>query len=131
MPSGRSLLERKVKRSVTHRVSQQLRIQTMAAAMASHVSTARSPALSFSSSSSSFFPGTTLRRFSAVSLHSPALPRLRVSCQASSVTSPSSTSDAKGLGFRLPFHCFGNLPKDENLFMKFVLATILSFIFFF
>ncbi|AAG13075.1 Ornithine carbamoyltransferase [Arabidopsis thaliana] len=68
----------------------------MAAAMASHVSTARSPALSFSSSSSSFFPGTTLRRFSAVSLPSPALPRLRVSCQASSVTSPSSPSDVKG-----------------------------------
>ncbi|EOA33941.1 hypothetical protein CARUB_v10021435mg [Capsella rubella] len=64
------------------------------AALASHVSTARSPALPFSSSSS-FVPGTTLRRFSAVSLSSPVLPRLRVSCQSSSVTSPS-TSDVKG-----------------------------------
>uniref|UniRef100_A0A1J3HV45 ornithine carbamoyltransferase n=1 Tax=Noccaea caerulescens TaxID=107243 RepID=A0A1J3HV45_NOCCA len=67
------------------------------AAMASHVSTPRSPALSLSSSSS-FFPGTTLKRFSAVSLPSStsfSSLRLRVSCQASSVTSPS-TSDVKG-----------------------------------
>ncbi|KAG2324292.1 hypothetical protein Bca4012_038805 [Brassica carinata] len=69
----------------------------MVAAMSSQVSTCRSPALSLSSSSS-FFPGTNLRRLSAVSLASPASfspLRLRVSCQASSVTSPSA-SDVKG-----------------------------------
>ncbi|KAJ0256489.1 Ornithine transcarbamylase [Hirschfeldia incana] len=67
----------------------------MVAAMASHVSTSRSPALPLSSSSS-FLPGTTLRPFPAVSFASPAsFSPLRVSCQASSVTSPS-TSDVKG-----------------------------------
>ncbi|CAH8347798.1 unnamed protein product [Eruca vesicaria subsp. sativa] len=57
--------------------------------MASHVSNPRSPALSLS-----FSPNTTLTRFSAVSLSSPTTfssLRLRVSCQASSVT-----SDVKG-----------------------------------
>ncbi|KAL0731812.1 hypothetical protein Bca4012_027906 [Brassica carinata] len=65
----------------------------MAAMASHHVSTPRSPALSLSSSSS-----TTLTRFSAVSLSSPATfssLRLRDSCQASSVTSPT-TTDVKG-----------------------------------
>ncbi|XP_056847337.1 ornithine transcarbamylase, chloroplastic-like [Raphanus sativus] len=65
--------------------------------MASHISASRSSALSFNSSSY-LLPGTTLKRLSAVSLVSPASfsPfRLRVSCQASSVTSPSA-SDLKG-----------------------------------
>ncbi|KAL0825847.1 hypothetical protein Bca101_049524 [Brassica carinata] len=60
----------------------------MVAAMASHVSTPRSPALSLSSSST-FSSRTTLTRSSAVSLSSASFSsiRLRVSCQASSVTS--------------------------------------------
>nr|VDD23114.1 unnamed protein product [Brassica oleracea] len=68
----------------------------MVAAMASHVSTPRSPALSLSSSST-FSSRTTLTRSSAVSLSSASFSsiRLRVSCQASSVT-----SDVKGLVFR-------------------------------
>ncbi|XP_010536346.1 PREDICTED: ornithine carbamoyltransferase, chloroplastic [Tarenaya hassleriana] len=69
------------------------------AAMASHAKTTtlRSPSLPLSSSSSAL-SGTTIRRTSGVSLSSPpSFPslRLRVPCQASSATSPSSPPDAK------------------------------------